>query len=825
MSTYEDNANAFEKILDELGPDIDPSFSEADTRSKLIDRILKEALGWPDYASNIRREEYVHHGYIDYVLRSKNSHMVIEAKKIGRSFKLSDSMNYNKRLSVKNLLQKQADLKKMYDQVTRYAHESGIMLCGLTNGTQWLFFPGVRTDNIHIRHSKVVMFNGLNTILENFLDFWNLLSFESFGSGGMTKAIVGTIEKIEKSYSFSTDERLQVLYDKNPLTPVLMDVLPRYFGDLHGDPGKTELLMKCFVYEESVEEKMRYLGLNTNDEKPSEILKSNGPILHFYSLPQVAERLKLLIDSFLENQPRLYLQILVGRVGIGKTTFLHYFFETNKRTLKDENFTLYLDLRDTNEHTDLNKYFIDSLWALFTTHAKYKKIMVHSTLQKVFADEIELLEAGPLALLKEKNPDDYYLQISHFLQKQMEDKPTFLKKVVSYINENTDASFLLIFDNVDQLPIDLQQKVIRFAYSKGIEFRAFLIISMWEETYYTSKRTGQVLSTIRTVPMQVTRQSITSVITKRIKYLVEQIKSGRESLRLLDKKHCSREAFCNFFELVMRSFVYDNRKVRMFLEAIALGNIRMALEIFFAFLTAGSLDSKRIISLMKRHDDYVIPLYEFVTCVGLGNRRYYSSRTSEIVNLFSVGDMVRPSHFSGLRIMHWLYERRHEATPFGTGFMTIKSMMEYFRHIGISQKDISGTIVRMYESFLVEDEYRSRQLQVESKAIRITPTGRFYLTFLFKQFAYIDLVLQDTPIFDKLTFTKIGPKFESNKISDRLKRCDFFIEYLEEQENEELEMLSKLKVEYRWNYRFTDSIRNYYESTKEFVNVKRYKKK
>jgi hypothetical protein len=41
--------------------------SEADTRIKLIDRILKEVCFWPE--SEISREDHVHSGYTDYQLK------------------------------------------------------------------------------------------------------------------------------------------------------------------------------------------------------------------------------------------------------------------------------------------------------------------------------------------------------------------------------------------------------------------------------------------------------------------------------------------------------------------------------------------------------------------------------------------------------------------------------------------------------------------------------------------------------------------------------------------------------------------------------------
>src|ERR1035441_9858830 len=55
--------------------------SEADTRSKIIDVILRDILGWPE--GLIRREPHVSetNGYIDYLLSTSHPYFVVEAKR------------------------------------------------------------------------------------------------------------------------------------------------------------------------------------------------------------------------------------------------------------------------------------------------------------------------------------------------------------------------------------------------------------------------------------------------------------------------------------------------------------------------------------------------------------------------------------------------------------------------------------------------------------------------------------------------------------------------------------------------------------------------
>src|SRR5947207_3024610 len=65
--------------------------NEADTRAKVIDRILKEALNWPE--ESIRREVALNAGYLDYELtHTGRPTLVVEAKRSGTYLEVPANM-------------------------------------------------------------------------------------------------------------------------------------------------------------------------------------------------------------------------------------------------------------------------------------------------------------------------------------------------------------------------------------------------------------------------------------------------------------------------------------------------------------------------------------------------------------------------------------------------------------------------------------------------------------------------------------------------------------------------------------------------------------
>lgn len=73
-----------EEILPEIKSYSEKILTETDTRVKIIDLILKEALGWKE--ENIIREESIKEEkgtkYIDYIFESNMNKFIVEAKKM-----------------------------------------------------------------------------------------------------------------------------------------------------------------------------------------------------------------------------------------------------------------------------------------------------------------------------------------------------------------------------------------------------------------------------------------------------------------------------------------------------------------------------------------------------------------------------------------------------------------------------------------------------------------------------------------------------------------------------------------------------------------------
>lgn len=77
--TIEDSRQNFISFIKDYEEYHASDISESDTRSKLIDYIFMNILGWDE--KNIQREGHVEHGYYDYRFSIPSLHFIVEAKK------------------------------------------------------------------------------------------------------------------------------------------------------------------------------------------------------------------------------------------------------------------------------------------------------------------------------------------------------------------------------------------------------------------------------------------------------------------------------------------------------------------------------------------------------------------------------------------------------------------------------------------------------------------------------------------------------------------------------------------------------------------------
>src|SRR5207253_1769884 len=145
----------------------------------------------------------------------------------------------------------------------------------------------------------------------------------------------------------------------------------------------------------------------------------------------------------------------------------------------------------------------------------------------------------------------------------------------------------------------------------------------------------------------------------------------------------------DFLKLQRQSLLHNKKRTRFFLESIAMGNLRRAMDDFSSFLTSGHTDAGKMLSISRVDKYYDVPLHEFIKSIGLQDQRFYQSNLSRVLNLYSISDESRPSHFTKLRLLEYLYfHRTRTSFAHGLGFVPTETIRREFTKIATSDTDI-----------------------------------------------------------------------------------------------------------------------------------------
>lgn len=777
MRTSDECFELFQKIVADQQQFNMDSQTEADTRARLISRVLEEALDWPDV--NISREEYASPGFMDYVLSLQRRVIVIEAKKTGDTFQLPQDISTSSNFTLGGILKTVKHLEAYITQVQTYCFRNGIEYAAVTNGLQWVIFRAVRTDGIHLGKGTVIVFKSLEDICERFVDFWNLLSKQ----GVENNSLIKTLQPVYSAFQYKrvADElhNRSEKVTRNRLSSDLEPLIGEYMGEIADEKSK-EKLRELFVKGEALTKVLAAVEHRLSLSLSNTLAQSNRVFQH-RNTETLKTAVKKKIDSHTSLPPRGEVILLLGRVGSGKTTFVNHFLRIDLKDTFEHHFLIPLDFRLKEKGQEVRRFFYDTLRQLLSKNELFLSL-TEKYLCKVYAPEIKSLSVGPLANLQKTNRKYFEEKISDFLVDRYSDVEDYMTRTLRYLADKCAVRCVIVLDNVDQLDSALQQEIFTFAHSVVGKAHALAILTMWEETYLRSKR-GGALSAYQTMAHTIPPTSVVDIIERRLQYILEKLTNGGPACALLPDESLINDVR-GFLVLVRQSLLHNRKRVRYFLESIAMGNLRTAMEVFSIFLTSGHTDADKMLSAYAYDQSYDIPLHEFIKSIGLGDSRYYHSNSSAVLNLYSVSDESRPSHFTKLRLLEYLFfHRTRSSFAFGPGFVPTPVICDEFRKIGTSEIDIYESLKTLGSLALVEnDEYDFKRI---TAAFRVTPAGRYYMRFLAGRFSYLDLVLQDTPISDEPTFKVIKDLIGSKDMESRFARVSAFLHYLATEEERE----------------------------------------
>jgi len=560
------------------------------------------------------------------------------------------------------------------------------------------------------------------------------------------------------------------------------------------DEKRLDMLKQCYVYESEFEEVDNSLKRKFSIEMP--LITKEYDIK---KIVQMEDTAGIFLTDFYryseilkDETPEPAIFVLLGRIGSGKTTFVHRFFNVVLTEIERENILwFYVNFRDAPiEEEEIKKYIIKSILDDF--------IRKYNNKFRVILEKLDYLNLLPT--------------IEHLTKLFM------ILRLSGY-------TLSLVVDNVDQhrsKSLNFHEKVFLETNNLTKIFRTITIVTLREESFYRSAIDG-VFDAYYIKRYIINPPDFKKLILYRLDYILEKLNLSEKMLGKiigtnLEIKNKKSE-IKNFLTIVRDSIKRSRRGgISTFISATSGGDMRRALELFKAFLISGNTKISEILETARTNlsGSYQIAYHQFVKSIMLGSFRYYSEE-SYLLNIFDFDVDNTTSHFLKLKILSYAMERVTNNNPIGRGYISINSLLNETNDLNIKQEAIENSLLELAKYGLIILNTRSRSTLENASHFKITDCGNYYLDVLTKRFVYLDLILSDTPIADQDLVFELRGIVHMVDLDVRFKRTAMFIDYLRIMEERELQLNPEYNMSVFGKFRYMGIIKNKYDNERKYI--------
>jgi GTPase SAR1 family protein len=620
MIDIDEAKRQFQKYKTEIEAYIEKDLSESDTRSKVIDNLIINVLGWSE--SDVIREKHSEAGYYDYRISIPGISFIIEAK---RQFNELTIPSNHKKTSIKSLYNENKDV---IDQIRGYCMECGVQYGVITNGRQYIFLKLINTDSKNWKDNQCLLFNGLKEIEERFIHFYdNISKFGIVNNGGFKYDLPSGSQESKTIISTLLDKDKEIV--RNSLSSKIAPIINRIFGEIFSEEQEDDLefIERCFVRNEETKKNKEEIEHLFADRAPD--ISNIIPAVNIDSIKdQISDEIKQ-DDISIKNLNPPKPIIIIGSKGAGKTTFINHLFKYNMENEDIENhLTVYLDLRKFFNKT---KYFEPDKVAkeiLELIYDKYSSLELHSlkVLKRIYYKQIKRNDESIWAFDRETDEKKYNSKLVDFLQQSQSNDILHLEHLSKYITRERRKRLIVIIDNADQFDNEIQAEVFMFAHSLAKTALCGTVVSL-REGYYYRWRLSPPFDAYESNVYHITAPKYSEVLQKRIDFTLEKITLERDTIgEAGPRTEITNQSVIEFLSGLKNSLFSDqNSDLLDFLNYTTYPNIREGLKVFRQFLTSGHTNVSDYIQRERfrsenRESAQTIPLHEFVKSIGLQNK-------------------------------------------------------------------------------------------------------------------------------------------------------------------------------------------------------------
>ncbi len=272
---------------------------------------------------------------------------------------------------------------------------------------------------------------------------------------------------------------------------------------------------------------LRERRLPFDEVEPLELSQKN--LRDLIALPEIERRGRVIL--------------IVGRVGAGKTTFIHRFFAQLEA---DDGYARFiLDLRTDaraaidpgpDELVRISKLILEQVAERY--HKKHGFGSEYdpydaATLRTIFGALVGSIERGPKKGIYARDRAALEADIANALTTAAADPTEVLPRYMRHISRRMRKPFCLVFDNVDRASEAYQRLIYSFAHELARHMEGVIILALRDATFERARRHGFLDTTNSDVVFHLHPPNLKQVVSRRIRYINKEAEAPKYTSREL----------------------------------------------------------------------------------------------------------------------------------------------------------------------------------------------------------------------------------------------------------------------------------------------------
>jgi hypothetical protein len=326
----------------------------------------------------------------------------------------------------------------------------------------------------------------------------------------------------------------------------------------------------------------------------------------------------------------------------------------------------------------------------------------------------------------------------------------------------------------------VQQAAFIISQEFAQNWNALVFITVRPQTFFLSKRAGALAAYPHNV-FTILPPRPELVIEKRLIFALK-VAEGRISPDDLQGVRLNLGNMVVFLKALLYS-MKKNREITEILANITGGNIRSVVEYVRPFIGSPNVEAEKIVNIHGKTGKYMIPFHEFSKAAILGDYSHFVPESSLAMNLFEVESPDRKEHFLCLMIVAFMLA--NDTPRDRDEFVRTKLIVEEMQKWGFLPDQTEKALRKLTNKRLIEtteritfEEDLAGLIGAMPEGFRATSIGAYHLRRWAGDFAYLDGMVFDTPIFDLNVRERITENLESFEIRNRYERTLAFRNYL-----------------------------------------------